>query len=413
MNKTYIRTAAAVLWLVGGMTVSAALHTGMSGPEVSALQDALTDAGYFARTADGDYGSTTAKAVSLFQEEHGLAVTGEADDETIESIRDAEGSRAGGGVVMAEGNHGADVRAAQEQLQRKGFLNEKSDGIYGPATTHAVRAFQKNRELPVSGVIDEETLAALEEEHAKDSGKSGKTRAVLKRGDRGEDVTALQKKLIRAGYLGGDADGIFGGDTESAVRAFKKERKLGNNGRADKKTMTALEKETVSSSHMKEGSRGREVARLQNLLTLHGFSTDGSDGIYGSGTAKQVRAFQDYYGLPKKTEIDEGMWEKLESAPVFLGDYKKMLHMHSTAYTPFDSGGTGHTASGNIAGKGHAAVDPSVIPLGSLIFIEGYGYALADDIGGSISGEIVDVCVDTLEQAYRWGSRGVKVYIVR
>ena len=86
--------------------------------------------------------------------------------------------------------------------------------------------------------------------------------------------------------------------------------------------------------------------------------------------------------------------------------------MHTTAYTPYDGGGQGHTALGNIAGKGHAAVDPDVIPLGSLIFIEGYGYALADDIGGAIQGDIVDVGVETLEQAYQWGSRDVTVYVV-
>ena len=86
--------------------------------------------------------------------------------------------------------------------------------------------------------------------------------------------------------------------------------------------------------------------------------------------------------------------------------------MQSTAYTPYDGGGSGRTASGNIAGKGHAAVDPDVIPLGSLLYIEGYGYALADDIGGGINGQVVDVGVDTLEQAYGWGNRRVNVYIV-
>lgn len=57
-------------------------------------------------------------------------------------------------------------------------------------------------------------------------------------------------------------------------------------------------------------------------------------------------------------------------------------------------------------------MDPEVIPLGSLLFIEGYGYALADDIGGGINGQFVDVGVDTLEQAYGWGNRRVNIYIV-
>ena len=49
-------------------------------------------------------------------------------------------------------------------------------------------------------------------------------------------------------------------------------------------------------------------------------------------------------------------------------------------------------------------MDPSVIPLGSIVFIEGYGYAICDDIGGAIHGNIIDVGVDTLAQAYQVGN---------
>ena len=68
---------------------------------------------------------------------------------------------------------------------------------------------------------------------------------------------------------------------------------------------------------------------------------------------------------------------------------------------------------GNYAGKGHAAVDPDVIPLGSIVYIEGYGYAICDDIGGAIQGYVIDVGVDSLEQAYQWGSRdNITVYLI-
>ena len=76
-------------------------------------------------------------------------------------------------------------------------------------------------------------------------------------------------------------------------------------------------------------------------------------------------------------------------------------------------GGSGRTALGNYAGKGHAAVDPDVIPLGSIVYIEGYGYAICDDIGGAIQGYVIDVGVDSLEQAYQWGSRdNITVYLI-
>ena len=58
-------------------------------------------------------------------------------------------------------------------------------------------------------------------------------------------------------------------------------------------------------------------------------------------------------------------------------------------------------------------MDPAVIPIGSILFVEGYGYCIADDIGRSVKGNIIDVGVDTIEQAYNWGSKQVKVYLVR
>lgn len=68
---------------------------------------------------------------------------------------------------------------------------------------------------------------------------------------------------------------------------------------------------------------------------------------------------------------------------------------------------------GKLCRKGHAAVDPDVIPLGSIVYIEGYGYAICDDIGGAIQGYVIDVGVDNLEQAYQWGSRdNITVYLI-
>nr|AIA86661.1 CAZy families CBM50 protein [uncultured Listeria sp.] len=52
------------------------------------------------------------------------------------------------------------------------------------------------------------------------------------------------------------------------------------------------------------------------------------------------------------------------------------------------------------------------MPLGSMVFIQGYGYAIADDIGGSVTGRVIDVGVDSQEQAYQWGNREVQVYVV-
>ena len=76
----------------------------------------------------------------------------------------------------------------------------------------------------------------------------------------------------------------------------------------------------------------------------------------------------------------------------------RVLAMESTAYTPYECGQSVSWIRHKMAqnhipdGWGIVAVDPRVIPLGSRLFVEGYGYAVACDTGGAIKGSIVDVC---------------------
>jgi uncharacterized protein YabE (DUF348 family) len=89
------------------------------------------------------------------------------------------------------------------------------------------------------------------------------------------------------------------------------------------------------------------------------------------------------------------------------------LHMIATAYTGACYGCTGMTASGVRAGFGIIAVDPSVIPLGTHLFIPGYGRAVAGDTGGAIVGHRVDLGMNTVTAALHFGRRPVTVYVLR
>ena len=88
--------------------------------------------------------------------------------------------------------------------------------------------------------------------------------------------------------------------------------------------------------------------------------------------------------------------------------YTEALNMRTSAYTH-----TGHrTASGTQPSRGVAAVDPRVIPIGSKLYIEGYGYATALDIGGDIKGSRIDLFFETRREALNWGLRTKKVYVL-
>lgn len=91
--------------------------------------------------------------------------------------------------------------------------------------------------------------------------------------------------------------------------------------------------------------------------------------------------------------------------------------MESTAYSsdPADTlGGGTVTATGQnlLTNPMAVAVDPNVIPLGTRLYVEGYGEAIASDTGGAIQGNIVDVHFPTYEQCVQWGRRQVKVTIL-
>jgi 3D (Asp-Asp-Asp) domain-containing protein len=89
------------------------------------------------------------------------------------------------------------------------------------------------------------------------------------------------------------------------------------------------------------------------------------------------------------------------------------LHMIATAYSAGCYGCNGITATGIRAGFGIIAVDPNVIPLGTRLFIPGYGRAIAGDTGGAIVGHRIDLGFDSDSEAMRWGSRPVTVYVLR
>ena len=94
----------------------------------------------------------------------------------------------------------------------------------------------------------------------------------------------------------------------------------------------------------------------------------------------------------------------------------KEFYVTATAYTPFCNGCSGFTATGiNLRANSELkliAVDPSVIKLGSKVWVEGYGYAIAGDTGGAIKGNKIDVLVQTKAQANAWGRKKVRIKVL-
>lgn len=90
-------------------------------------------------------------------------------------------------------------------------------------------------------------------------------------------------------------------------------------------------------------------------------------------------------------------------------NFREAIQVQASAYTY-----TGNrTATGKTPTVGMVAVDPNLIPLGTRLYIEGYGYAVAADTGGSIKGNRVDLFMEDRSQCLNWGRRTVKLYILQ
>ena len=94
----------------------------------------------------------------------------------------------------------------------------------------------------------------------------------------------------------------------------------------------------------------------------------------------------------------------------------KEMTVTATAYTAYCAGCSGTTATGidlrSNPNQKVIAVDPSVIPLGSRVWVEGYGEAIAGDTGGAIKGKIIDLFMENEQDALNWGRKTVTIKIL-
>ncbi len=154
-----------------------------------------------------------------------------------------------------------------------------------------------------------------------------------------------------------------------------------------------------------EGANGqKKVVYLKTML--------------GGEISREVKS-EEVIKEPVSKIIVSGVGGILEADPEDL-DSAKALTMSATAYTagyqctgkrPGDKG-YGVTASGRMVRPGIVAVDPKVIPLGTRLYVEGYGYALAADTGSAIKGNKIDLYYESLNRANEFGRQNVVVYVL-
>jgi peptidoglycan hydrolase-like protein with peptidoglycan-binding domain len=298
----------------------------MSGQDVYAVQHALVAAGFSPGPVDGVYGHRTQAAVQAFQAARGLGVTGVVCGQTyvLLNVGCSSVPACPTGIVcrVLDVCHpflrGADVLAVQQALVTRGYSPGPLDGIYGPLTAAAVRAFQAANGLAVTGVTCGQTYVLLGvgcDTVPPCPSEPSVCRVLVTANPfkHGADVLAVQQALLAQGFSPGALDGIYGPLTATAVRNFQMSRGLLVTGVVCDGLYTTLGVTCASGpppcptgtpiASCRElrvtspFTHGSDVAAVQIALAGRGFDPGVVDGIYGPNSAAAVRSFQAAAGL--------------------------------------------------------------------------------------------------------------------
>jgi len=315
------------------------LMMGSTGSDVSDMQARLLELGYYTGAIDGRYASATVSAVQEFQSRHGLTADGIAGRQTQDmlysgaalpkyvTVQDAQLQEEY--LLLKKGAFGVEVRKLQGRLAELGYYAGGMDGLYGETTVDAVKAFQRNNGLSGDGQAGAQTQAKLYSStaryasHPVATADPGAART-LSLGMSGNDVYALQERLIELRYLSGVADGVFGVETQNALIEFQKRNNLTADGNAGSTTLRKLSGSCKAAggstpppaavgATLREGDQGEAVYILQARLFELGYYTGRIDGRFSEETTMAVTQFQMNNGLTADGIAGRGTQSKLES----------------------------------------------------------------------------------------------------
>ncbi|MFT8347786.1 3D domain-containing protein [Clostridium saccharoperbutylacetonicum] len=132
------------------------------------------------------------------------------------------------------------------------------------------------------------------------------------------------------------------------------------------------------------------------------------DGVEVSRNVKSAKTIVE----PQNKVVIKGTGQVYASRGGEQIKYKKKMNCTATAYSGHSATATGRRPVRNEGGLSTIAVDPSVVPLGSKVFVDGYGYAIAADTGGAIRGNKIDLFLNSSSECDNWGRRSVNLLLV-
>lgn len=341
-----------------------ALQRGAVGSSVYALQHRLQELGYPIDELTGIYDEETEEAVKLFYAAYDLEPQSVAyialqkelyadtarpytiDGEVQVVEEDA--------TTLSIGNVGTLVMQIQDRLSELGYLSSAPSGIFDADTEAAVKLFEEACGVEPTGKLPYALQAILLSDQAPRYGatysETEQEYVDLSEGSTGDEVLALQNRLIELGYASGAGNGVYGEETAAALKMFQRYNGLEQTGQATAEVQKALysysaityqdvlngvtsraslsdtaapQTETtptpeaelpvvVDKRTLSVGVSGSDVAELQQRLADLGYECP-TDGEYDEATAEAVRSIQAAVGVSQTGEASYALQQYVAS----------------------------------------------------------------------------------------------------
>ncbi|MCR4622255.1 MAG: peptidoglycan-binding protein [Clostridiales bacterium] len=369
-NKTTLNTPTPTPTSQGFRT----LQRGDSGSDVYKLQQRLTELGYMGSVTGTYFDKATEDAVKDFESAYNKSRTGIATMElqsflfssnarTAQQMRrtptptpraTATPNPYGNYETLQYGDRGEAVTKLQKRLRELGYMTSKADGLYGEKTYEAIKLFEAAYGKKQTGVATAALQYYLFSSNAlrygtvltptpKPKVTATPVYTTLSVGDEGEQVYELQLRLIQLGYLSGNADGIYGNATKTAVMLFEKAYSYSQTGVATPLMQSLLFSDgakkyapsQIEYNELSLGSVSQDVKDLQTRLKELNYYSGSINGRYDEATMNAVKAFEAAYGRPETGIATDALQKTLFSAGA------KENPIQTSGYSTLSSGDKG------------------------------------------------------------------------
>lgn len=297
MLKRNLLAGVSALMLALMPTPSTAQTVAVTPEVVSSVQDALNNLGYAAGPVDGLIGNRTRNAISAYQTDVGLPVTGEIDAALLESLESP-----GRGVDNA-----SLVLEIEKRLDSLGYAVGEIDGTIDHQLGIALSKYTRFAGVPVRHEPTLATLAHIERHDLRnDSDRASKL------------IWNVETELTRRGYLTGLIDGTLDQYTVGAIRDYEDDAGLPLNGKVDATLLDSLEipdPRTVTPE---------DIGEIERRLDRRGYTVGAVDGVADAQTASAIEAYQ----------ADAGLTVTGSPSVILLDDLRSSIRISSNDGSP-------------------------------------------------------------------------------